>query len=124
MALLSYFQIDRSVTESSNSNMCLNLLLSPLGAYDDGTSEEMVRPPSPLSRPGSQRVVSVQRAGSWLGGGRDLHWQKQLERPKSAHVPGWKVGMPTRPKSAAATRALRYTDSYDNNDHAARYCRS
>lgn len=66
------------------------------------------RPPSPfLHRSGKKSNITVQHGQTWLGGGRDLHWEKKIARPKSGHNPGWKEGLPSRPKSAAAVRALK-----------------
>ncbi|KAL5021445.1 hypothetical protein ScPMuIL_000600 [Solemya velum] len=59
---------------------------------------------------GSCSRVSVQAAGEWLGGGRDLFREDLQNRPKSGHVPGWKEGvdeLKTRPKSAVPSRTLR-----------------
>ena len=64
-------------------------------------------PEGPKTRPVS--ALSIQRANTWLGGGRDLYWESLQKRPKSSHVPGWKEGLPEsmkRPKSAVANRTL------------------
>ena len=56
---------------------------------------------------GEHDNVAVRRGDSWLAGGRDLHWETMTLRPKSAHIPGWMEGMPPRPRSTAAARALK-----------------
>lgn len=70
------------------------------------------RPSSPASRiPPHHRprsaVLQVTAGNEWLAGGRDLHWEKMSQRPRNAHTPGWKEGLPDglqRPKSAVANR--------------------
>ena len=80
---------------------------------DNEGGELSARPSSPYSRGGAgagvsglRSVLRIQRAGSWLGGGRDLHFEQQQSRPRSAHA--WKAGLTLRPKSGAASRVMRY----------------
>lgn len=73
------------------------------------------RPSSPASRiPPHHRpksaVLQVTAGNEWLAGGRDLYWEKMSQRPRNAHVPGWKDGLPEclqRPKSAVANRTYK-----------------
>ena len=51
--------------------------------------------------------LKIQHARKWLAGGRDVHWEQAVNRPKTAHTPGWKEGLLDRPKSSAAVRASR-----------------
>ena len=63
---------------------------------------------SSKNRAKSAGCLKIKQAGIWLAGGKDLYWEQTCNRPRTAHVPGWKEGMFDRPKSSAAFRASRY----------------
>jgi hypothetical protein len=60
--------------------------------------------PSKSEDKGPAGPINLKYGNKWLGGGRDLHTEDVMRRPKSVHVPGWKEGnsLIARPKSAAA----------------------
>ena len=59
-----------------------------------------------------KKTLQLTKGDDWLAGGKDIFYESQRSRPQSGHTPGWKKdlprGLPQRPSSAVAARALKY----------------
>ena len=91
--------------------MCYCINMCGPSAVGQADSPPPQRPSSPMNKDGqlrdSQRQIHMSVGDKWLAWGRDVHFERMQNRPKTAHTPGWMEGLPHRPKSAAALRALK-----------------